>query len=73
MCGVTYVAQECVISDWLLNDISWIVSNQNSTILTLVSAEQNVHESVFVGSYADQNPANDIAAGQPISVMEYDP
>ena len=28
---------------------------------------------VIVGSYADQNPASDIAAEQPISLMEYDP
>ena len=65
--------QATMILDWLLNDISWIVSNRNSTIPTVVSAEQNCHESVLVGSYADQNPAIDIAAEQPISVMEYDP
>ena len=38
---MTYVAQECVISDWLLNGVSWIESNQNSTIPTPVSAEPN--------------------------------
>ena len=59
---MTYVAQECVISDWLLNDISWIISNRNSTISTPVSADCDGQESVIVGSYADQNPASDIAA-----------
>ena len=72
MCGVTDVAQECVISDWLLNDISWIESHQIAPYLlpwALNKIAKNLI--VIVGSYADQKPASDNAAEQPIMVLEY--
>ena len=70
---MTYVAQECVISDWLLNDISWIESNQNTTISCLSCMRNKIAKNliVIVGSYADQKPASDNAAEQPIMVLEY--
>ena len=39
--AISSTAQEGVVLDWPLNDISWIVLNQNSTMPTPMCAEQD--------------------------------